>query len=131
MSGAKHFPARMVEGTWPARIIVGISVLLATLALYHSGSLTRAASVVARGGVRGDFDWEVVARAFSSEITGDPSLVVAGLKTLFAVVVAFAVACALPTARGQLGFKALGIELNGAQSAAVVWCVVFVLVKLA
>lgn len=55
---------------------------------------------------------------------------VAALKTLFAVVVAFVTVRVVRHFKDDLKLKLGTFELSGGQSGALLWCVVFALVKL-
>lgn len=113
-------------------IIVGACGLLAVGALVYSGSIFQGVlGVFGNGGYRGDEEsaWDLFVMAFVRDLTGEPGLFVSGIKLLFAVVVAFGVMKWASTARGNLLFKFGPLELSAIQSKAVIWCVVFVLIK--
>ena len=113
-------------------IVVGVCALLAIGALVYSGSIFQGfLGVFDRGSYRGDEEsaWDLFVMAFVRDLTGEPGLFVSGIKLLFAVVVAFGVMKWASTARGNLSFKFGPLELSAIQSKAVIWCVVFVLIK--
>jgi hypothetical protein len=117
-------------GSVSARLLIAAFAALALVALAISGSWIRAIEAPFKARGDGADLWHLLLLGFQGDITGTRSLLVSGGKTVFAVLVAFAVIKILHTARGEMKFSFSGIELSGAQSGALVWCVVFVLVKL-
>jgi hypothetical protein len=100
--------------------------------LAYSGSFFQGVlGVFGNGGYRGNAEsaWDIFVNAFVLDLTGEPGLFVSGIKLFFAVVVAFGVMKWASTARGNLSFKFGPLELSAIQSKAVIWCVVFVLIK--
>ena len=116
-------------GPWGAKVLLVVVVLLALIALGITGSLYNAGVAAIEDGSRGSISWDAIHQAFHDDILGKRSIVVSGMKTLFAVGIAFVVARKLPTRKGEVKFNFQGLELSGAQSKAMVWCIVFVLVK--
>ena len=106
-----------------------VAALLALLALGITGSFYNAGVAAIEDGSRGSISWDAVHTAFHDDILGKRSIVVSGIKTVFAVGIAFVVARKLPTRKGDMKFNFKGLELSGAQSKAMMWCIVFVLVK--
>ncbi|NKB81749.1 MAG: hypothetical protein GKS05_07670 [Nitrospirales bacterium] len=118
---------------WQGRLIILLFAFLAILALAYSGSVTHGVLELLEDGYRDGPEtsgWDRFVEAFWQDITGTPGVMVSAIKTFFAVIVAFGVAKIAPTAAGEFLLKVSGVELSGAQSAAVLWCAVFVLVKL-
>ena len=122
-------PQGLWAGPWIAKVLLVVLALLALLALGITGSFYNAGVAAIEDGSRGPISWEAIHHAFHEDILGKRSIVVSGIKTLFAVGIAFLVARKLPTRKGEVKFSFKGIELSGAQSKAMVWCIVFVLVK--
>jgi len=116
-------------GPWSAKVLLVVVVLLALIALGITGSFYNAGVAAIEDGSRGSISWDAVHNAFHDDILGTRSILVSGMKTLFAVGIAFFVARKLPIRKGDMKFSFQGIELSGAQSKAMVWCIVFVLVK--
>ena len=141
------------SGSFFAKLVLIVFILLALLALGITGSFINAVisynsddsrdlssrtpgddrdpggGEVVPGENEAPSFWNFVKTMFFNDITGDPNLLISGIKTVFAVGIAFLVARKLAVRKGDVTFKAAGIELSGAQSRAIVWCVVFVLVK--
>ena len=121
--------SRLWSGSWSAKLILLVFALLALIAFGITGSFYNAGVAAIEGGSRGPIPWEAVHNAFHDDILGQASIVISGLKTLFAVGIAFLVARKFTGRKGDVNFSVLGMELSGTQSRAIVWCVVFVLVK--
>ncbi len=119
-----------VAGPVWSRVIVIAFLGLALAAFAISGSWLRALQALFEARAVDGPTWELLIAGFLGDITGTPGLLVSALKTVFAVAVAFAVVRLLPVGRGRLSFDFKAIKLSGAQSAALLWCVVFTLVKL-
>ena len=120
------------SGSPAARLAIALGGMAVLFAIAVSGSLSRffiALFGTSRRGVD-DASLEVLWRAFLSDITGTPGLFVAALKTLFAVVVAFVAVRVVRHFKDDLKLKLGTFELSGGQSGALLWCVVFALVKL-
>ena len=117
-------------GPVPARAIVILFLGLALAAVSVSGSWLRALRTVFEARAGDGSTWQLLITGFEGDITGTPGLLVSAVKTVFAVIVAFAVVRVLPVGTGQMSFDFKAIKLSGAQSAALLWCVVFALVKL-
>ena len=117
-------------GPVSAKVVVVLALMLALAAFSISGSWFQALQVLFEARADGDEWWRLLVMGFVGDITGTPGLLVSGLKTVFAVLVAFAVVRLLPVGRGRLSFSFKGIKLSGAQSAALLWCVAFAVVKL-
>jgi hypothetical protein len=118
--------------SWVTGALVVFCALLAIGALAFSGSFFQGIlGIIGDGGYRGEEEsaWGLFANAFVRDLTGEPGLFVAGIKLLFAVVVAFGVMQWASTARGNLSFKIGPLELSAIQSKAIIWCLVFVLIK--
>ncbi len=122
-------PQGLWAGPWSAKVLLLVVALLALLALGITGSFYNAGVAMVEGGHRGPVSWEAIHTAFHDDILGKRSILVSGMKTLFAVGIAFVVARKLAIRKGDVKFSVLGMELSGAQSKAMVWCIVFVLVK--
>ena len=116
------------SGGWSAKLTLLAFALLALLALGITGSFYNAGVAAVEDGSRGPVSWDAIHNAFHDDILGKRSILVSGIKTLFAVGIAFVVAQKL-TGRGKVKFSAAGVELSGEQSRAIMWCLVFVLVK--
>ena len=116
-------------GSWVAKGIFLVVAFLALVAFGITGSVYRAGVVMVEGGSKGLISWEAVHTAFHGDFLGKRGIVISGLKTLFAVVIAFVVARKFPSVIGEMSVRVAGVELSGAQSAAMMWCMVFVLVK--
>ncbi len=124
--------ARIWSGSAGARLWVGVFLALCAFAILVSGSLTQVVRAVLAGGWRGKDDgtWDMLATAFSQDIAGTPGLFVSAVKTVFAVIIAFAVVWTVKKFRGEIALKLPTVELSGTQSSAVLWCAVFAIVKL-
>ena len=122
-------PQGLWAGPWSAKVFLLFFALLALLALTITGSFYNAGVTMVEGGTRGPASWDAIHTAFHDDILGQRSILTSGIKTLFAVGVAFLVVRTLPIAKGPLKFSAAGVELSGQQSQVILWCVVFVLIK--
>ena len=116
-------------GSWAAKGIFLVVALLALVALGITGSFYNAGVAAIEDGSKGSISWDAVHNAFHDDILGKRSILVSGIKTVFAIGIAFLVARKLAIRKGDVKFSVLGMELSGAQSRAMVWCIVFVLVK--
>lgn len=126
---------KFIKNLWAAgpasgRVIVIAFLGIALAAFAISGSWLRALQALFEARAVDGPTWELLIAGFLGDITGTPGLLVSALKTVFAVAVAFAVVGLLPVGHGRLSFDFKAIKLSGAQSAALLWCVVFTLVKL-
>lgn len=122
---------RIWAGPLSGRVVVAVCGALAAFAILVSGSIVAAISSLFDSLRASDrISWQTVQQAFLADITGSPGLFLSVIKTLFAVVVAFAVLKAAGSLRGDLSLNFAGLTLSGAQTGAMIWCLVFALVKL-
>ncbi len=120
----------IAAGPVSARVIMAIFLGIALVAVAVSGSWFRALQILFEARAVDGNTWQLLVAGFKGDITGTPGLLVFAVKTVFAVIVASGVVRLLPVGTGQLSFEFKAIKLSGAQSAALLWCVVFALVKL-
>ena len=99
-------------GPVSARVAVVLALVLALAAFSISGSWFQALQVLFEARADGDEWWRLLFMGFVGDITGTPGLLVSGLKTVFAVLVAFAGVRLLPVGRRRLSFSLKGIELS-------------------
>ena len=120
----------LADGPMSARVVMVIFLGIALVAVAVSGSWLRALQILFEARAVDGNTWQLLVAVFVGDITGTPGLLVSAVKTVFAVIIASGVVHFLPVGTGQMSFDFKAIKLSGAQSAALLWCVVFALVKL-